>query len=479
MNLIEVAWIPVILENNHSKSLSLHALYLNAEDIRDLVLSPPHRIAIMRLLLCITQAALDGPVDEGEWRSCKDKIIPESLKYLSTRQSLFHLYGDKPFLQIRDLEESRNATLDKLDFGLAAGHTPTLFDHDATEQGRTHRPGWIALMLTTFQCFSPGGTIGVTRWAGKKTNGRYAEHAPGLEGAAMHTLLRGKRLLDTIHLNLLTKEQVSTLPGGKWGKPVWDIPPRSPSEKDSNENTRSYLGRLVPLSRAVLCCSEGTRMTLANGLSYPKLPAGRDPMATVVHNEKRKEHHYLRVHTSRHPWRELGALLSLKRMGVAGAALALDHLMDGGEGEIDVWVGGIAADQAKILDVAEWNFMLPLNLLFETQMTRYQRGVQLALRGESSLTFAVKEYGLAMKMEDTSLQGFREKAKTTYWTALDNNYRVLVEVACAIDKEMESWKNLLRTILFRAYREACPHESPRQIQAFSVGRKRLGIRDEQ
>ncbi|RLB87333.1 MAG: type I-E CRISPR-associated protein Cse1/CasA, partial [Deltaproteobacteria bacterium] len=126
MNLIGDPWIPVIFEEGVTRLVSLQELYEKAEVIRDLILNPPQRISVMRLLICISQAALDGPTDEDDWLSCRELIIPESLKYLEARRGKFELFGEQPFLQVKDLDPIDNATLDKLDFGLASGNNPTL-----------------------------------------------------------------------------------------------------------------------------------------------------------------------------------------------------------------------------------------------------------------------------------------------------------------------------------------------------------------
>jgi len=474
MNLIGDPWIPVIFEEGVTRLVSLQELYEKAEVIRDLILNPPQRISVMRLLICISQAALDGPTDEDDWLSCRELIILESLKYLEARRGKFELFGEQPFLQVKDLDPIDNATLDKLDFGLASGNNPTLFDHGADKEGRPHEPAWIALMLLTYQCFSPGGRIGVTTWARTKTGNGSSEHAPCLESSPMHSILRGEHLAHTIHLNLLTREQVKTLPGGQWGVPIWDAFPSSQQGEDVNALTHSYLGRLVPLSRAILLHPASTYCTLANGLSYPKLPAGREPMVTVVLKGKgnNQKPAYLNINLSRHAWRELGSLLNLNRMGVAGGALALDHLVALGGQTVDFWVGGLVADRGKLLDVAEWNFSLPLNLLNSAQIEKYRKGVEKANQGERCLRDAIGKYCDYLKAE---AGGFKAQAVSAYWTTLDADHKKLIDIACNPCAPMEQWREFLIKTIHDTYGQACPHETSRQIQAFAVGRRALRI----
>ena len=479
MNLVVDPWIPAIFGDGISRLVGLRELYEKASEIIDLDLNPPQRVSVIRLLLCISQAALDGPADESGWLSCRDRIVPDSLAYLQGRQSKFDLYGDKPFLQVKDLEPLGNATLDKLDFGLASGNNPSLFDHEARKEGRAHTDSWIALMLLTFQCFSPGGRIGVSKWAGKKTGTGSSEHAPCLESSPMLSLIRGDLLLDTIYYNLLTKEQVEKLPNPLWGLPIWDAFPESQNGDNAKTLVRSYLGRLVPLARATQLHLNSTSFTLANGLTYPKLPAGRETMATVYIRGKgsKQELAYLRVILARHPWRELGSLLDLSRAGEKGGALALDHLQNASDGTVDIWVGGLASDQAKLIDMAEWNLTVPLRLLYTAELTKYQNGVDLARTGEGSLGFAVKEYGKQLKMENQLIAGLKQKALLTYWTTLDTNNQMLVDIACDGKRPLEEWRLFLLKTTNESYRQICSHNTPRQIQAFAIGQRLIRIKN--
>ena len=60
MNLIGDPWVPVVFQGGQTRTVGLNGLYEQAAEIRDLALAPPQRIAVMRLLICITQAALNG-----------------------------------------------------------------------------------------------------------------------------------------------------------------------------------------------------------------------------------------------------------------------------------------------------------------------------------------------------------------------------------------------------------------------------------
>ena len=75
MNLVGDPWIPVIFNDGHSELVSLHDAFARAEEIRDLSATPPQRIALTRLLVCVAQAALDGPTDEADWEKWKSSVF--------------------------------------------------------------------------------------------------------------------------------------------------------------------------------------------------------------------------------------------------------------------------------------------------------------------------------------------------------------------------------------------------------------------
>ena len=137
MNLVNDPWIPVLMMDGRHKLFSLWQVYKKAETIRDLVATAPQRISLMRFIICITQAALDGPSDKKEWLLCKTKIRPLSIDYLSKYKEKFELFGGHSFLQPKSVVPTDNAVIDKLDFGLAAGNNHSLFDRAARPNGRS------------------------------------------------------------------------------------------------------------------------------------------------------------------------------------------------------------------------------------------------------------------------------------------------------------------------------------------------------
>jgi len=482
MNLTDDPWVPVVFGSGKSL-VSLKDAFRRGEEILDFVATPPQRIALTRLLVCIAQAALDGPNDETEWRSCYDRIAPAAIAYLEGKQDCFELFGDRAFLQVPNLSSTDNATLDRLDFGLAAGNNATLFDHGATPDGRSQSPVWSALALVTYQCFSPGGMIGSSNWQ-KVATSRSSEHAPCLEGSMLHTIMRGESLLATVHMNLLTKEIVRRAAVGGWGKPAWEQMPAGPKDPRIADITTTYLGRLVPVSRGIKLTAGGTKATLVNGCSYPKLPY-REPGATVVRRGKEERLVYLGIDLSKHPWRDLGSVLACSHSLLEGGAWVLGHLAPGA-GHVDLWTGGLAANQGKVLDMAEWNFHLPLSIIGEAPLNKYCQGVQLAESASASLRAAVREYfqdlavGEFKRADARSREQSRRilaKAAALYWRTLDSSYGVLVNAANDPTRSLVGeWYGIVRAAMERAYERACARQGIRQLSAYAKGAQRLRLR---
>jgi CRISPR system Cascade subunit CasA len=344
MNLTTDAWIPIVWNDGQPGTVSLCEAFERGHEIQDFAVRPHERIALMRLLICIAQAALDGPADYDDWKVCLPRIAPSALEYLDRWRHAFELFGSgQRFLQVANLkkpakksmgdDEEGNST-SKLDLALATGNNTTLFDNAGGSE-RTFTAAELALMLTTFQCFSPCGTIGVALWNGSPTLGwssypkvkpGQSAHAPCLSGNMLHSYLRGRNLLDSLHSNLITKEQVEGFCGhDAWGKPEWESVPLDPTDKGAAQNAAmSYLGRLVPLSRAVQLAEDRRSMTLANGLEYPSYPEWREASATIVivtrSVKKEPTRVALQASVDKDIWRELHAL----------AVIAVDKNTNGG-----------------------------------------------------------------------------------------------------------------------------------------------------
>ncbi|MGH2404059.1 MAG: type I-E CRISPR-associated protein Cse1/CasA [bacterium] len=507
MNLTVDPWIPIVWEDGESETVSLREAFERGHEIQDLAVRPHERIAVMRLLICIAQAAADGPADYDDWKACQPRLAPSALDYLKRWHDAFEFFGSgQRFLQLDKVkkaakksgsEDGEGNCASKLDLALATGNNSTLFDNAGGTE-RTFTPAQLALLLLTYQCFSPGGTIGVAMWNGKPTPGwksypkpapGQSNHAPCLPGSMVHAFLRGANLTETVHLNLLNKHVVERALGSyTWGRPIWEAMPASAEDKRRIANaTTTYLGRLVPLSRAIRLEDDGRFLLLANALTYPAYPEAREPSATVVSRKQNGApiRATLGGSLNRALWRELHSL-TVKRIGLGtnGGPLALQNLSD--DRPFDLWVGGMVADQAKPLDTLESVFHVPSAMLADPSQRAYEQGVEFANATEFRLRRAVSAYRreLGDDLNRPELRDRRrrvqDKATTQYWTDAEGYVNELLAVAenpalLGLDGAWQKtdWGRAICRAALAAYDHACPHDTPRQMRAYALGREAL------
>jgi len=483
MNLTIDPWIPALRADGRRELFSLQDLFGQAHELRDLAVKPHERIALMRLLLCITQAALDGPADEDDWEQCQPLIQPRVRAYLDKWRGSFELFGDGPrFLQLPNLQTGKESdegnAATKLDLALATGNNSTLFDNFAGA-ARTQQAARSAVNLVTFQCFAPGGRIGVARWNGRETAGKgSSNHAPCTPSSMVHTLLLSHSLLHTVHLNLLSRETVTDSIGqNRWGQPGWELPVKKTEDQAAIANaTLTYLGRLVPLSRAVRLDDTGTTIVLANGLDYPIFPAFRETTATIIKRKDKEELAVLPSSTNRSLWRQLAAV-SVRRRSAADVTcgpLALAHTSS--SGNTVLWVGALVTDKAKIEDVIESSYSLPPGMFTDFGRAAYEKGVAHAEEREGLLIQAVKAYANSLKVAAPAY----DKARQQFWTRVEQHLSSLFDLARNIDLVADlpnsAWGKAVQSAVIDAYEHSCSRQTPRQIEAYAYGLRRLNFR---
>lgn len=515
MNLTTDAWIPIIWNDGQAGTVSLCKAFERGAEIRDLAVRPHERIALMRLLICIAQAALDGPADYDDWKDCRSRIVSSAVDYLRNWRHAFELFGDgQRFLQVANLtraatkstgdDDSEGNSTSKLDLALATGNNTTLFDNAGGSE-RAFTSEKLALMLLTFQCFSPSGTIAGALWNGKPTTGwksypkqpANCKHAPCLPGSMLHAFLRGDTLADSVYLNILNKRVVDLAFGqNNCGRPIWESMPESPDDKPRIANAgNTYLGRLVPLSRAVRLESDGRSMLLANAVTYPPYPEVCEPSATVVITRPRDEHQTrvtLGASLDRALWRELYSL-TVKRIGPEiGGPLALKNLVDlPADAAFDLWIGALVTDKGKaalVLDTIESVFHVPGCMLGDDGNAQriYENGVRWAEQTEQRVKQAVSAYRkeLGDNLDRPEMRNRRQQIQSSaaaqFWTDIEQAVPRLMEVAYAPESlglnsewHKTAWGQSVWRAARAAYEHACPHGTPRQIRAYALGLQTL------
>jgi CRISPR system Cascade subunit CasA len=469
MNLTIDPWIPALRADGRRDLFSLQDLFEHAHEVRDLAVKPHERIALMRLLLCITQAALDGPAEDA-WEQCQPLIQPRVRAYLEKWRSAFELLGDgERFLQVKPgvvasptpVMEGEGIT--RLNLSMASGESnATLFDNAASDQREFTSPE-SALNLLTYQCYSP--------LLGRGYKGR----SPCADNSMLHTYIIGPSLLDTLRLNLLTLSTIAENYSQGFGRPIWEAAPsKKPSEEVQRMLTHSYLGRLVPLARSVWLDSP-TRMSLANGLVYDGfLDSGyREATATVV--AAKTKLWILKARTDRAIWRELPAVCVKIRQadGVSGPLAFRNPLPDS---DVVIWSGALISDQAKIKDAIEAVYSLPAGMFNDLGRAAYERGVKHADEADQALWKAVSAYAERLKIDKPAY----DRARQHFWTHVEQHLSSLLELSRNRDLVTDlpncAWGNAVRDAAAYAFEQSCPRQTPRQIEAYVLGLRKLNFR---
>jgi len=505
MNVAFDPWIPVITTAGERTLASLCSVLTEGERYADLAVRPHERVSLMRLFLCVAHAALDGPKDYEEWLKVPKKLPDVALDYLKEWQDSFELFHPtKPWLQFSTIckEESAVSSPDntadwtpvsKLSFTLATGNTSTLFDHDGMNECRSTAIGETILSMLSCQCFSPGGLISQVYWSGKQTS-KSSKDGPCVPASMIHTSIRGKNLIETVCLNLVTTEDLAKhYPLHPLGKPVWESMPTSINDDISIQNaTSTYVGRLVPLTRLVRLHQMGRKMLFGDGLSYPSFADGFPPEATatvvVRKNNNDETHALLSYRPTKSLWRELGALVVKRRAGEPGGPISLNSLQDAED--CDLVVSALARDKASILDTNESVFHVSAQLRCSIGAEVYEAEVRNAESLARRIGWAIEDYrkeidgGWEGRLKGAGPKSGELKTKlhsiatNHYWTTVEKDLSLLMAHIEAIGTDgavttRDVWRKMLFSTACDAYRVACGHETSRQIRAFAKGWQKL------
>lgn len=518
MNVAFDDWIPVVTTDGKPKLASLISVLTEGEIYADLAVRPQERVSLMRLFLCVAHAALDGPKDYDEWEKVPQRLPGAAREYLKTWRDHFELFHPtRPWLQVKELTGDKTSPVALMDFELATGNNSTLFDHAGQLPVRPVADARLALSLLTFQNFSPGGGSPIAQWKNVKTSQVGNPDAPCLSQSMAHSLIRGKHLTETIHLNLPTTEDVSkryksTLLHKKdkkenvWkqiefndipiGRPVWELFPSAPDPAlpEVFNATSTYLGRLVPIARWIRLLNN-SEMYCCNGFKYDtfkdNFPA--EPTASVCLKRKiddkgveTVERSVVSANPTKAIWRELSALLVKRSAFGLGGPLAIENAPH--DTVFDFQVCAMTRDQAS-MDIAIES-VFHISPALHENMSAYKAEVQVAENLSRKLGWAIETYrreidgGWEGRLKSAGKHLGKLKVKlhsiatSHYWTAVEKKLGLLMAHIDAIgtdnaESSLKEWRAMLFSSACDAYRMACGQSTPRQIRAFAKGWQKL------
>jgi CRISPR system Cascade subunit CasA len=475
-NLASDPWLPVRWKDGRLTRplVSLNEAFVEGREIADLSCAPHERVSLIRLLVCITQAALGAPANPNQWSGWGGDLATAVPDYLAKWQDRFNLFGDGPrFLQVKLSRAGEPVPGSKLIPHFATGNNPTPFDHSGGDE-RPLPPSRLALSLLAFQAFYP------LYGAGYKGKG------PCVDSNMIHMVLTGKSLHETILLNCLDSETIARNFSAE-GRPLWELDPADKATRKAA--TETYLGRLVPRHRNLMLVDDGTGFHLSKeSLEYPTFPAFVEPSATTTIRKKggTEQPALLPARLDRSLWRDLHVVAALGQAAKDGrnAPLMLQsHATDQAAETMNFWLGALVTDlKAKIHDTLESTFTVPTELFTPEGQQRYEQGTHFAEDVSKKIYGSVKTYSAEMMHESAAT----DAAQRHFWDALDRQSGTLLALLKDIfsesnpmghwpfgkrhdDGSHDPWTAAVRQAAEAAYDHVCPRQTPRQLQAYAAG----------
>lgn len=507
-NLIDEPWIPIVDVGR----VSLKQIFSNSE-YRALGGNPVQKIALTKLLLAIAQAAYT-PADDDEWATLgADGMAKKCLDYLEKWHDRFWLYGEKPFLQmpnltglveqrkVQELQETGNknkqieAEKRAMPKAIGSAFYPDLPADNNTiliqsQFERVLSDAEKAVFIVSLMNFAFGGkrveknlSSLTPNYAGKSVS---AKAAPSLGNyiGYLHSFIIGEDLLDTIRLNLFTKDEIekNKFWMEKLGISPWELMPEGEDCDTAKRLKKSYMGCLVAMSRFVLLKED--RIYYIEGIQYPSHKEGwREPSITV--NEQGKSVKLLWVDPDKRPWRELVSLLSfISTAGQGGydcQQIKFGLLRARSKNKtIGIWSGGLrvtsnSGDQSvkQNDDFVESQIMLSSEMLDRV----WYEQLKHEMSGLDNLSKVV--YSATINYFKTQNMDGKKKANLAsnlYWQLCEHKFQDLVNACGNQEREIELKKirTLFANCVNKAYDTFCPKDTSRQLDAWAKNRPNLG-----
>lgn len=484
-NLATDQWIQVMYLDGSLKNISLRDMFRDMHNIAGFSGASVEKIALTRLCLCISQAALNGPKTELEWEQCQSKIQSKSIKYLKQWEKRFNLYGDMSFLQIpwiKDCNENKhlkNHNIDYLMFDKSVGDNHILFDHGARSQNREFTNQEIAMGLITTQLFSLCGLVQIPEftWLSNKIPHLTSSKASSCINVLLVIIL-GENLLETIRNNIIP---ISWLKKAKikFGHPVWEYDAFEKLNKQgeysdqAEEMSRSYLGNLIPLNKGLVLNESDKSLIYVDGIHNIENSSTRDPMAPLHNFEKKTSddfRKYIPASRNQANWRDLEGILATPSGNNRSKDMiwAFRHFISKScdHGNITSYVGGFSVKKKKKLNILEWNYFIPKNMIGEGSLNNFTNYIKNA---ESRLNMIIKSIYVCLNNGNNSKKlrsKMRKEATSAYWIKLERNINHVIGFINE-DKYSSDLKKELDKAALYAYDIAC---SGIDIESKIIGR---------
>ncbi len=483
-NLIDERWIPVA-----DKGLvSLYDIFTDTM-IKALGGNPLQKISILKLLLAIAQSAWT-PVDEKEWREVgaegMSKIV---LGYFDKWYDEFWLYGEKPFLQMPEIEKAEKKSFGCVIPHVSFGNTTVLTESQIEQNISDDQKALILIQQMGFAfsgkktdnkiILTPGYT-GKLNEKGRPATGR-AGPSLAFQGL-LHSFVLGSRLLDTLWYNVFTENELEKLGifSEGLGKAPWELMPKGEDDKNAQILRNSYIGRLVPLSRFILLTDDG--LHYSEGIAHLNYQDGIFDPSTAIDLSSSK-HRALWVDPEKKPWRQLPALLSFMGENTNGfncaqLKIAIKRIKD-----IDsfiVWAGGI-----RVSSNAGEQYLSGTDDFVESEVqisggifgkeSEFFLSLSRSMERLDDLSrFLWGRVNAYCKDQKVDGKGIANQATGLFWQLCEREFQKLVDACDPNDsgERLKKLHDLFLSYAYKAYDFYCPNDTARQMEAWAANRLR-------
>lgn len=488
-NLIDEPWIPIVDVGRVSlKQIFSESTYCALGG------NPVQKIALIKLLLAIAQSAYT-PKDDDDWVALgADGLAQKCLGYLEKWHERFWLYGERPFLQMPEINKAAVQNFGAVLPEVATGNTTILTEKQIE---RNLIKADQALLLISLMGFSLGGkktdnsvvlSIDYSDKSNEKGKPSTGKPGPSIGFMGfMHNFLLGESILQTLWFNLFTTEElreISFYPLGV-GIAPWEEMPKSECCNTAEKLKKSLMGRLIPLSRFCLLDKEG--LHYSEGIAHPGYKKGVVDTSIAV-NFSGKDPKVIWVDPEKRPWRYITALLSCisnnnqDNFSCTNIKYGLNRISRQ-VNKFSVWSGGLrvssnAGEQyvSGSDDFIESTIMLYTKWLGETWYAQ----LQIEMSKLDNLSKII--YGATINYFKSQQTDGKEQAKLAanlYWQLCERKFQSLVDT-CGEEEKQTRDKKLDRihqnfaNCIYKSYDTFCQKETARQLDAWAKNRPNLG-----
>jgi len=484
-NLIQEPWIPVVGRGY----VSLAEIFSDFK-LKELAGTPIQKCCVLKLLLAIAQAAYT-PIDDEAWMKLGVAGMANAcLGYLEDNKDSFWLYGNKPFLQIPQLEKYKvNIKGNPVTYyskgrsflpDMSAENDTILFD---LQIDQPYTDAEFALLIVSLMNYAPGGkrveNIGALEGSCVEKSPS-AKAGPSLGGYVgyLQTFLWSSEILQTLYINMHTQTSIRGL--GFWSDhsvvPPWEAMPASEVDENARRIKNSIMGSLCAISRFVLLTEKGLLYT--EGLQYPSHKDGwREPFFSWNSRDQ-----FLWLNSDNKPWREIVALLSIP-MGSGETSYHCPQIdlfwnrARSAVAELGIWSGGMqvrgtAGDQSvkQKDDFIESIILVNSCIIGDYWFGELKKQIEQFEVFSNSLYNAISKYQKELKMQG---DGNRGAAQYSFWELCESLFYQIVNID---NIDSISWQINRRAaeIVMQLFDKYCPNQTSRQILAWAKHRPQLG-----